>query len=445
LNENRLGNYPGVYGSYIILILLIVALTPSAAAVEKGAITIVAAGPQNYFLGEEIKFTGTNSETNNTYLFITGTNLPSNGGQMTNPRSQVWIQTPGDTSIFSPSNVLMDNTWEYKWQTANLNLDAGTYTVYAIVTPSDKSSLANTQYARVSVIIRKPFISASTSQSSISPGDSFFIRGYAEGRPSPGVAIWIFGADKNSYEKIPISSDGSFIKEYSPSDTAQWSTGQYEIVVQHPMYNENFDVIPGTGLNSANALIVSLNNPSIDDTYAKLKFSVSSSPSPINTYKNDLLTHNTYVPRSDTTIPLIIIIVLLLCCGAGYGVYWTRKQPSTDQHPQSNKPTSQQTLFRSSSTEINDLVEKASTLTIFRQPVIKLISAAGAQYDKGNYPNAQIFIDKAKSAITSLAYFESNISSWKAEGFDTSPMENLNTEDVAKVRQVSYNLNCLRK
>ncbi len=49
----------------------------------------MAAGTQNYFLGEEVKFTGTNSETDFTYLFITGPNLPSVGGQMTDPRKAV--------------------------------------------------------------------------------------------------------------------------------------------------------------------------------------------------------------------------------------------------------------------------------------------------------------------------------------------------------------------
>ena len=45
--------------------------------VEKGAVTIVAAGDQSYYLGEEIKFSGTNTESYKTYLFIMGPNLPS--------------------------------------------------------------------------------------------------------------------------------------------------------------------------------------------------------------------------------------------------------------------------------------------------------------------------------------------------------------------------------
>ena len=50
--------------------------------VEKGAVTIVAAGDQSYYLGEEIKFSGTNTETYKTYLFIIGPNLPDQGAQI---------------------------------------------------------------------------------------------------------------------------------------------------------------------------------------------------------------------------------------------------------------------------------------------------------------------------------------------------------------------------
>jgi len=274
--------------------------------VEKGAVTIVAAGTQNYFLGEEVKFTGTNSETDYTYLFITGPNLPSNGGQMTNPRSPVYYNVvTGDASSFAPSDVLEDNTWEYKWQTANLNLDAGTYTVYAIVTPSDKSQLADTQYATVSVIIRKPFISAQASQSVVAAGDKLYVRGTAAGQPTNGIAVWILGKNYVLYDTTSVNADGTFEKEISQGVTNDMSPGQYFVVAQHPMYNEIFDVwpasVPGSftkdlvvgsypvngntlfklqgpgslqGSDAAEALVQALNNPSVDDTYAKLQFLV---------------------------------------------------------------------------------------------------------------------------------------------------------------------------
>ena len=47
--------------------------------VQQGAVTIVAAGSQSYYLGEEVQFSGTNTESQDTYLYITGPNLPTQG------------------------------------------------------------------------------------------------------------------------------------------------------------------------------------------------------------------------------------------------------------------------------------------------------------------------------------------------------------------------------
>jgi PGF-CTERM protein len=269
--------------------------------VEKGAVTIVAAGDQQYFLGEEIKLTGTNSETDFTYLFITGPNLPVAGGQMTDPRKPVDM-SPGQEGTFTPQDVLEDNTWSYKWQTANLNIDAGTYTVYAIATPSNKDNLANTQYATVSIIIRKPFISATASQSVVAAGDKLFIRGTAQGNPTPGIAVWIMGKNYVRYATESVNADGTFEYQITDGTTANMDAGQYFVVAQHPMYNDQFDVYPdnsgdpsyvlGTypvarnqlfkiggagslqGSDAAEALVQALNNPSVDDTYTKLQFLV---------------------------------------------------------------------------------------------------------------------------------------------------------------------------
>lgn len=268
-------------------------------AVQKGAVTVVAAGDQQYFLGEEIKLTGTNSETDFTYLYITGPNLPTAGGQMTDPRSPV---IPGQDSTFTPQDVLEDNTWSYKWQTANLNVDAGTYTVYAVATPVNRDNLANAQYATVSIIIRKPFVSAVASQSVVAAGDKLYVRGTAQGQPTQGVAIWIMGKNFISYATQSVNADGTFEYEVSEGTTSNMAAGQYFVVVQHPMYNDRFDVFPDNpnsplfvlgaypvfgnqlfkvggagslqGSDAAEALVQALNNPSVDDTYTKLQFLV---------------------------------------------------------------------------------------------------------------------------------------------------------------------------
>jgi PGF-CTERM protein len=269
--------------------------------VEKGTVTVVASGDQSYFLGQEIKLTGTNSETDTVYLFLTGPNLPTQGGRLTDPRTGV---VNGNPATFTPADVLDDNTWEYKWQTANLNIDAGTYTVYAVATASDRNNLADTQYATVSIIIRKPFVTAVASQSTIAQGDKFYIRGVAEGQPSQGVQIWIMGKNFVDVQTESVNNDGSFEYEVNQGMTSNMAAGQYFVVVQHPMYNDRLDVNPRTadgviyrqvvgpypvansvlfllngqgslqGSDAAEALVVALDNAAVDDTYTKLQFLV---------------------------------------------------------------------------------------------------------------------------------------------------------------------------
>jgi PGF-CTERM protein len=264
--------------------------------VEKGTVTVVAAGDQSYFLGQEVLLSGTNSETEHVYLFITGPNLPSDGGLMTNPRQPV--QTMVAPYNITTTDVNEDNTWEYKWQTANLNIDAGTYTIYAVATPSNKGQLADTQYGTIPVIIRKEFVTAQASQSTVAQGDSVHFRGLAEGQPSQGVAVWIMGKNYANRQTETVNDDGMFDYEVDGAVTSTLTSGQYFVVIQHPMHNDEFDAtvqgdyvvgayptrwsqlfkLFGTGSlqgsDAANALTVELDNPAIDDTYMKLQFLV---------------------------------------------------------------------------------------------------------------------------------------------------------------------------
>jgi PGF-CTERM protein len=275
--------------------------------VEKGAVTIVAAGDQSYYLGEEIKFSGTNTESYKTYLFIIGPNLNDNGAQLIAPRSSVINM---NTDTFVTADVAGDNTWSYKWGTATVPLDAGTYTVYAVSQPVDRAAdhIANAAYGTVSIIIKKPFVSATASQSTVAKGDRIYITGTAEGQPSPGVAIWVLGKNFALYQTESVNADSSFKYELKQADTKSLTSGQYFVVVQHPMANNKFDIDlspsasgrlagataiyvrnevlntvganiflingPGSlqGSDAAEALVQAINDPNVDDTYTKLQF-----------------------------------------------------------------------------------------------------------------------------------------------------------------------------
>ena len=261
--------------------------------VEKGSLTVTASGDASYYMGEEVTLSGTNTDSNNVYLYITGPNLVSaNGVKLDNIATAC---VTGNVATFVEESVKTDNTWEYKWDTAGVGLDAGTYTIYATAQPSKKDDLTGVKYDTVSVVIRKPFITATTSAQTVAKGDKFYITGTAEGNPDT-LAIWILG--KNYYQRPTesVEDDGSFSHEISSAVTGNMASGQYFIVVQHPMYNGALDVIPnvvgaqtfvrniisginlfiidGTGKlqgsDAAEALIQAINSPDIDDTYYKL-------------------------------------------------------------------------------------------------------------------------------------------------------------------------------
>jgi len=275
--------------------------------VEKGDVTIVASGDQSYYLGEEVKLSGTNSETDVTYLFITGPNLPDNGGMLKSPRKEVNNDQPAS---FDQADVQDDDTYEFKWQTANLEMDAGTYTVYAVSSPRDVDHLNDAQYDTVSLVIKKPYIQATASASVVAKGDKLYIRGTAEGDPSKGIAIWILGKNKVLYATETVNDDMSFEHEIKGAETNTLYAGQYFVVVQHPMYNNEFDVYPDNplepqkilgayptrdsevfriggsgalqGTDAAEALVKAIDSAMVDDIYTKMQFLVEEPKITIN-------------------------------------------------------------------------------------------------------------------------------------------------------------------
>ncbi|WP_048152302.1 MEMAR_RS02690 family S-layer glycoprotein [Methanolacinia paynteri] len=293
--------------------------------VEKGSVTITASGDGSYYLGEQITFSGTDTDSDYVYLFITGPNLADNGANLATPSVAVVNE---NASSFVSKAVNVDNTWEYKLETSTIGLDAGTYTVYAVNGPYDKDHLSGTKYDTVSIVVKKPFVTATVSASTVAKGDKLYIRGTAEGNPTQGVAIWILGKNywngeaTNSDAMVTetVNDDGSFEYEFGSGDTKNLASGQYFVVVQHPMYNDEFNVFTSgtnptyvveapvasaysattnTGYNSefviwggdnklqgsdaAEALIEMIDSADIDDTYTKLTFLIEEPWIRINT------------------------------------------------------------------------------------------------------------------------------------------------------------------
>jgi len=259
--------------------------------VEQGDVTITASGVGLYYLGEEVVFSGTNTDSGVTYLFLTGPNLPTGGVKLADPGVSVMN---GSAGTFTTVAVEPDDTWTYQWDTANLNktLDAGGYTIYAVSKPHRKDALSGVPYATTSIQLRAPIITATASAATIAKGDMLTISGIA--LPNPGdVYVWIFGKNYDVFQQPATirSWDSTFEYTIGPDETENMSSGQYFVVVQHPANNgagisvNASGYIEGPGVaplnlealsapEAATALLNALDSPYVDDIYANLTFTV---------------------------------------------------------------------------------------------------------------------------------------------------------------------------
>jgi hypothetical protein len=293
-----------------ILLLFILAgaavLVLPVSAVDKPVVTIVAQGSGAYYLGEEAVFSGMNTDTGSTYLYITGPNLPDNGGNLTSPSQKSVSGNPGSFTVVKTN---ADKTWVYAWYTSGLRLDAGSYTVYAASEPKTGDQLADAPYGTTSIIIKKPYISANISTSTVVKGQPFTVTGIAEGIP-PNLQIWIFCDNYVFTTKTPVNSDASFTFNGDATTSGKLPAGQNYLIVQHPMADNQFDFVVsgdyvrnlklnnGTNLfkltgsgslqgsDAADALITAINDQEAhdstytNDTYTIIPFQVTDAGSP---------------------------------------------------------------------------------------------------------------------------------------------------------------------
>jgi len=147
------------------------------------------------------------------------------------------------------------------------------------------------------------------SAATISNGDSVFIQGIATGHPQQGLQVWIMGPNFLRVSTVSVNADNTYAYELKPADTLQLASGQYYVLVQHPMMNGRFDVVydAGTGQiinrqlgnggttifqlsgsgslqssDAAFALARAISSQNIDDTFAPTGFTVSEPVVPID-------------------------------------------------------------------------------------------------------------------------------------------------------------------
>jgi hypothetical protein len=293
--NNRFG-----FGKMILLLVMSAAIALSIAPVSADTgITIAAGGDQSYYLGEEVYFSGSNSDSDFTYLFIVNADIPGNGKKLTSPQQNV---SSGNADSFDRVQTKPDKTWEYTFYTANLGLNPGRYIIYAVSQPKTKDQLNGIKFDNVSIILKKEFVAAKITPLVISKGQSFTVSGMAEGDPSV-VHIWIFG-DRYLYDTTASPGPNStYTFTASAEISGNLPEGQCYLIVQHPMQNNQLDIvrdgdwvknaqrnegsstagttlfrIKGTGslqgIDAARALVAAFSDPNVDDTYTEVPFIV---------------------------------------------------------------------------------------------------------------------------------------------------------------------------
>ena len=102
------------------------------------------------YLGDTIDLSGPSYNSKEVYLFLTGPGLPDDGVTLTDTSK---LAAQGQ---FTMVDVDSNQQWSLKWDTSRIenNIDPGTYTVYVVNAPVDKSNLAGHSYDTVSVYLK---------------------------------------------------------------------------------------------------------------------------------------------------------------------------------------------------------------------------------------------------------------------------------------------------
>jgi hypothetical protein len=168
-----------------------------------------ASGSTQSYLGNTVKLSGYSYDSQTVYLFLTGPNLPANGVALDN------IYRGADQGGFTQVSVDDHDHWEYDWGTTG-GLDAGTYTVWVVNSPTDRSHLSEAEYSTISVSLGNPSVSVATPS----------IPGSLDIRSVPAnVSVVVNGNYKGSTPLVVSNLDpGTYQITFSRFDYEKFST-----------------------------------------------------------------------------------------------------------------------------------------------------------------------------------------------------------------------------
>lgn len=288
--------------------------------------------------GEKVVLSDSNSDSEYTYLFITGPGISNNGGKLSSLHQNV---ISGNADSFDRVQTKPDKTWEYTFYTSNLGINPGRYIIYAVSQPKTKDQLDGIKFDNVSIILKKEFVSAQISPSPVPQGQPFTISGFAEGDPG-AVHIWIIGYNYVYDTTVSPGPDSTYSLNAGTEISEKLPKGQCYLIVQHPMQNNQLDIvrdgdwvkkiqfnegrstagttvfrIKGAGslqeIDAARALVYSIIDSDVDDTCTEVRFLVEdtgiSAPQAQSTTTNPVQYQPQPSPLQYAPIGAIVLIV----------------------------------------------------------------------------------------------------------------------------------------
>ena len=57
-----------------------------------------------------------------------------------------------------------------------------------------------------------------------------------------GLRVWLVGYNYVKIDSVSVNDDNTYSYELKPADTENLASGQYLVIVQHPMMNGQFDI-----------------------------------------------------------------------------------------------------------------------------------------------------------------------------------------------------------
>ena len=188
-------------------------------------------------LGSNVPLSGYSSAGPYVYLFLTGPNLPENGVALND------ITKRADQGGFTKVSVDGDDHWSYTWDTASINgrLDEGTYTIWVVDGPNDRSTLAFADNQTIAITLGEPFVSVDTpvqpggmDLQSVPDGASLVVNGEYRGKTplqisdlSPGTYTVTFSRSGFTDLSSRVPVEGGTISEIKV--TLQPDTGMLAV------------------------------------------------------------------------------------------------------------------------------------------------------------------------------------------------------------------------